>query len=297
MAALIPFGIDKETGKMREVSDVPRGRRCGCICPSCKAGLLAKQGSEKEWYFAHDAGAENRPDKKCDISFESACRLFIIDRLKDGQIPVITTPAVGNPAADKGRSRPVSTLEESVFVDSEEYGDVKTVIKGYTLEVFLDYSSRVRPGPPEKPDSTGVLAFPVELVRHRYLEVRGGARVLAGIVKDMFAEVGAGKFWLYHPAIQKAEPQQVIVEMPTPAIDSGLSVEISLNPVGGAYLGKPGGREAVVRIPPKRSEPRPVDQPGAYRCFGCGHQWAGGEVSGRTCPQCGSNKLSVFTPL
>lgn len=280
---------------MREVGDVPRGRRCGCICPSCKAGLVAKQGTEKEWHFAHDARAENRPDKKCDISFESACRLFIIDRLKEGQIPVISTPAVGSPVADKGRSRPVTKLEGLMFVDSEEYGDVKAVVKGYTLEIFLDYSSRMRPAPPEKPDSTGVLAFPVELVRRRYLEVRGGARVLAGIVKDMFAEVGAGKFWLYHPAIQKAEPQQVIVEMPTPVIGSRPLVGSSPNPAGG-YLGKSGGHEAVIRVPPKRSEPRSVDQPGSYRCFGCLHEWVGGEVSGRRCPQCGSNKLSVFKP-
>jgi len=282
---------------MREIGDVPRGRRCGCICPSCKAGLIARQGSEKAWYFAHDAWAENRPDKKCDISFESACRLFIIDRLKDGQIPVITTPAVGNLVADKGRSRPVTKLEGLVFVDSEEYGDVKAAVKGYTLEVFLDYSSRVRPCPPEKPDSTGVLAFSVELVRRRYLEVRGGARMLAGIVKDMFAEVGAAKFWLYHPAIQKAEPQKIIVEMPMPVIDSRPSVGSLNTLLGGGYLGKPGGSEAVARVPPKRIEPRPVDQPGTYLCFGCNNEWVGGEVSGRSCSQCGSNKLSVFKPL
>jgi|SRR5690554_340313 len=296
MAAVIPFGIDKKTGKMREVGDVPRGRRCGCICPSCRAGLIAKQGSEKEWYFAHDPSAENRPDKKCDISFESACRLFIIDRLKDGQIPVIMTPAVGNPVAGKGRSRPIAKLEGLVFVDSEEYGDVKAIIKGHTLEVFLDYSNRARPGPPGNPDSTGVLAFPVELVRRRYLEVRGGSRMLAGIVKGMFAEAGAAKFWLYHPAIQKAEPQKVTVEMPMPVIDSRPSAG-SLNTLCGGYLGKPGGSEAVARVPPKRIEPRPVDQLGTYRCFGCNHEWVGGEVSGRRCSQCGSNKLSVFKPL
>lgn len=297
MAALIPFGIDKETGRMREVGDVPRGRRCGCVCPCCKAGLVAKQGSEKEWHFAHDAKAENRPDKKCDISFESACRLFIIDRLKDGQIPVITTPAVGNPVAGKGRSRPVTKLEGLVFGDSEEYGDVKTVIKGYTLEVFLDYSSRVRPEPPEKPESTGVLAFPVEQVRHRYLEVRGGASVLAGIVKDMFAEAGAGKLWLYHPAIEKAEAEQVIADAPMDAIGSESSVGSSLYPAGGGYLSKPDDHESQVLAMPRRSKARPADQPGTYRCFACGHEWEGGDVSGRICPQCGSDRLSVFTPL
>ena len=297
MAALIPFGIDKETGRMREIGDVPRGRRCGCICPSCKAGLIARQGSDNEWHFAHDSKTESRPDKKCDISFESACRLFIIDLLKEGQIPVITTPVAGKIIANVGKSRPESRLEGLMFVDSEEYGDVKAVVKGYTLEVFLDYSSRVRPCPPERPDSTGVLAFPVEMVRRRYLEVRGGARVLAGIVRDIFSEAGAGKFWLYHPVVQKAGRQPVIVEMSAPVIDRGPSVGTSLNASGGRYLQESGEPEAVVWVQPKRGEPRPVDQPGTYRCVGCGHEWAGKEVSGRACPQCGSDKLSVFKPL
>lgn len=300
MSALIPFGIDKETRSIREVGDVPRGRKCGCICPSCKAGLVARKGSENEWHFAHDHRAEARPKKKCDISFESACRLFVIDLLKSGQIPMIATPAVGNSlAAGNGRYRPATQLEGLEFVDSQEYGDVKAEIKGYTLEVFIDYSSRVRPDAPGNPESTGVLAFPVDQVRNRYMAVRGGPRVLAGIVKDIFADVGTWKRWLHHPFIQKATPPSEMSKNRGSA--AGILTDEQVTRItwglgGQARSGRPPSFGSATQVVPIRREPRRADQKGAYKCYRCDHTWQGGESSGRVCPQCGSNRHSVFSP-
>jgi hypothetical protein len=216
---------------MREVSTVPRGRKCDCICPSCGASLVANQGSQKQWYFSHDPRAEYRPDTKCDSSFESACRLFIIDLLKSGSIPVIMTPALDQAAGvDKEQCRPPRPLEDLRFSDSNEYGDVNTELKSgdkkYTLEVFIDYPSRTRPESPKAPDSTGVLAFPVAEVRRRYLAANAGPQVLAGIVQAIFAEAGAGKRWLYHPLIRKADPAPKAPEIR--AAGSGILTEQQL---------------------------------------------------------------------
>lgn len=40
---LIPFGL--KDGKYYDVSEVERGRACGCICPSCKQVLVAKKAT------------------------------------------------------------------------------------------------------------------------------------------------------------------------------------------------------------------------------------------------------------
>lgn len=48
-------------GVTRYIGDVPRGHACGCYCLSCGSPLVAKQGEEKEWHFAHEAGQE-RPE-------------------------------------------------------------------------------------------------------------------------------------------------------------------------------------------------------------------------------------------
>lgn len=220
VAPLIPFGVDRETGRIVEVSDVPRGRSCGCICLSCGASLVANQGSQKQWHFSHDPRAEYRPNKTCESSFESTCRLFVIDRLKSGDILAIMTPALDEAAGvDKERRRSPKLRKDLQFTDSSEYGDVKAELrsgeKKYTLEVFIDYPGRTRPESPKAPDSTGVMSFSVEEVRRRCLAGSPGRQVLAEIVMAVFAEDGAGKKWLYHPLIRKPEPVPEPIEVRT----------------------------------------------------------------------------------
>ena len=303
MAALIPFAVDKETGAMREVGDVPRGRKCGCICPSCKAGLVARQGGENEWHFAHDYRAAQRPDRKCDISFESACRLFAIDLLKAGRIPLIKTPVLESVVVGSvARIRPGTSLVGLTFVDSQEYGDVKAEIEGYVLEVFMDYPGRVPPEEPERPETTGLLAFPVSLVKRRYQEVRGGPQVLAGIVAGIFSEAGGGKRWLYHPAVKIAyrlsgisEIQHSVKHIRSERVAlQGLEWTQRYEFISGVGLPlaiDPG------QVADRRDRDHGADPRGSYKCFRCRHCWQGGEVTGRTCPHCGSDRHSVFSPL
>ena len=46
---------------MRFVADVPRGLACGCFCRNCRAVLVARQGEENAWHFAHEQSQE-RPE-------------------------------------------------------------------------------------------------------------------------------------------------------------------------------------------------------------------------------------------
>jgi len=50
---LLPFAIRLSDSQLVSAADVPRGAACGCICPGCRNPLLAKQGTEREWHFAH----------------------------------------------------------------------------------------------------------------------------------------------------------------------------------------------------------------------------------------------------
>lgn len=40
----IPFGVREEVLKYVDVADVPKGRACACIFPSCKIPLIARKG-------------------------------------------------------------------------------------------------------------------------------------------------------------------------------------------------------------------------------------------------------------
>lgn len=76
---LIPFGLKND--RYYDVSEVERGRSCGCICPSCKQNLVAKKGDPEKMvhHFAHDKKAKDElVDKvECKFSFCVAARLVL----------------------------------------------------------------------------------------------------------------------------------------------------------------------------------------------------------------------------
>lgn len=51
---LLKYALEPATNKMMFVDRVPNGLKCGCICPSCKQTLSAKNGGKiREHHFAH----------------------------------------------------------------------------------------------------------------------------------------------------------------------------------------------------------------------------------------------------
>lgn len=82
--ALIPFGVHKESNRLVDVGSVAKGKACGCICPSCQTPLIARQGHEKEWHFAHRShDVHNETRKECDYSLPVSIRMMIRQPLND----------------------------------------------------------------------------------------------------------------------------------------------------------------------------------------------------------------------
>lgn len=78
MAAVMIMAYDA-LGEIRFVGDVTKGAGCGCFCPTCKSPLVAKQGNEYEWHFAHEASQE-RPE--CAVGAENLARSLGIEHLR-----------------------------------------------------------------------------------------------------------------------------------------------------------------------------------------------------------------------
>lgn len=79
------FAIAKD-GRIVSVDEVPRGQACECTCPSCHSPLIARQGEQRVWHFAHATGTD------CDGA-ESALHLAakaVIERTKGIAAPAIT---------------------------------------------------------------------------------------------------------------------------------------------------------------------------------------------------------------
>ena len=65
---VLSFAVD-EAGQMVSIRDAENGLGCKCMCPVCHGPLIARQGSIREWHFAHDSGVE------CDNAVETALHL------------------------------------------------------------------------------------------------------------------------------------------------------------------------------------------------------------------------------
>lgn len=86
----VPFGI--RDGEFVDVYQVPRGKACGCVCPECGKGLVAKQGEIVAHHFAHEA------DANCQYAAESflhAAAKSVLHRTKALSIPQVYC-SVGN---------------------------------------------------------------------------------------------------------------------------------------------------------------------------------------------------------
>lgn len=264
----IPFGLDKASGTIKEAGDVSRGRACGCVCLSCRQGLMAKKGDVIVWHFSHDQDAVDRPVRECEISFESCCRLYTIDLAMGGLIKGLRTPARRVRVQDI--LRPVCEAKQFLNVDyllSTRY-DLEARIPGGSIAIFLAYSGRGLPPKPEDPRQ-GLLAIDIERIRDMYATTPSGPGALRALITKVFTSDNPGKTWLYHPR-EKA----VIDAVPTPVCD-------------------PPPPEVTDPLTP--SSP-PPNRRGHFACLGCGHAWSGMENTDRRCGECGGSLLSRFTP-
>jgi len=63
----LPFGLKDDT--LIHISQAEQGIACGCVCPSCRATLVARKGSIKIHHFAHQNG------QPCQYAVETALHL------------------------------------------------------------------------------------------------------------------------------------------------------------------------------------------------------------------------------
>lgn len=81
----IPFAYELSTGNFVDVHEVANGAACGCICPSCSVPLVARQGSEKQWHFAHESrGTHEQAREECEYSVYVAIKLMARQLLAHG---------------------------------------------------------------------------------------------------------------------------------------------------------------------------------------------------------------------
>lgn len=76
---LVTYGIDRTSGELRNIEDVPSGLACNCICSKCGSVLEAHKGKVYRYHFQHHSVAE------CKGAFESQLHLLSKDIIKENK--------------------------------------------------------------------------------------------------------------------------------------------------------------------------------------------------------------------
>lgn len=285
----IPFGLNPATGEYVDVSDVPRGSASGCVCPSCRVPLQAKQGEVNRWHFAHESrGTYKLAADHCDFSIWTAMVLMArqeLSRADHFQTPdYLLTERVETDSGWQELSEVVTTGTLLSCSDPR----IETCFAGVTWDAILT-----------------VQGFSLCLVlTHRQkhfslLEVNDGGNVRHGVVSIDLVEVWddtlrrvddnamshrdafrrslleglVGKQWEHHPRAQRTRAglRARIAALPKPRTismrEAIATMTRHISPSSGSF-----------KSPPKRRN---------VRCFRCNTTWRDPKASSEACPGCG----------
>ncbi|MFX1767715.1 competence protein CoiA family protein [Paraburkholderia sacchari] len=84
------------------MSEVERGRACGCFCTACNGSVIAKKGKRNAWHFAHDAAGN------CATAAETALHRAIKQVIADGSVLAVPELTVEETATFDGYERSAS---------------------------------------------------------------------------------------------------------------------------------------------------------------------------------------------
>lgn len=206
-----------ESNQLVDVGSVPKGNNCGCICPSCQTPLVARQGNEKEWHFAHRSQkVHNETTKECEYSLPVSIRMMIRQLSEKGIDFRTPKYEVVLHYANQGYGilktfKHLVTDEKVVSLKDIQIGvnfsgvivDVVGFVNDVPLVIFVTYKDRQYPKELEKPDPPrcGIVRIAVEEISRKFKDEKKGRYIK--VLEDYLGNEVAGKHWIYHARQEK----------------------------------------------------------------------------------------------
>jgi hypothetical protein len=288
----IPFGLRESDESIVDVYAVKRGRACGCVCPSCRTPLIARQGEEKVWHFAHASrDVYDRTTQECDFSFYVSVRLMA--RQLIGSRLTLALPDYRNRVTqyveDLHQTRTLDYLvteARSVELEHVEvetwFADVAVDVKGkvgdFDFVVYLIHPGRAVPTELESLDGAkaGVIAIDLQGMAGALARVKEAGGTYAQALGEFLAKNIGSKRWVYHPrnAMMRQKAEAELAESVAREVDE-MRHRLS---VGKALPTQRGPLLAATKIKATRQV--------RCECLFCGSKWDGHDPGLNNCPKC-----------
>ncbi len=286
---LIPFGLSKKDGGFLDVSEVPRGKQCGCVCPSCRTPLIARQGKVREWYFAHASRSVFSATKKeCEYSFFVSVRMMARQIIGD-TLEIVLPKCEGRvqkhlvsyeqwvsetfTVADKQNISLADVEVEKSFmgVPVDLYGWIKEI----PFVIYFVHPGRDVPHELQAPENRkcGIVSISLTRFADMFQRTRDSEKSYREILYDYLVNDIESKKWVFHPryancklrARQALEQKSLLPATLEKRNKSGVKSEPNL------VLGEPTPQRLV-----------------RYRCVMCNVKWEALGPGPSACPKCNS---------
>ncbi|MDG9672089.1 competence protein CoiA family protein [Hahella sp. CR1] len=279
----IPFGLQVNSSKLVDVHEVPRGIHSGCICPSCRIELVARQGQKKTWHFAHFTKNKSEEEiTQCEYSFYVSVAMMARQLMDSVDACNIQLPLYERLVSVNGMSEWITITEsrevtlKDIFVSQQMYGvdfDVLGKVQGkkkmVPLGLQFEYPERridLIQVPVEKP--IGILAVDLTGLESLFWEEKDHSNTFKHVLKTFLLDKLEGKRWLFHPN-QNSEIRAAEKELQKKSPRNPLFSQV-------AYHNRTHTPYSTTRNAQQRT----------FTCAQCGHNYNFSASYGSRCPRC-----------
>lgn len=306
---LIPFALRERDLALVDVADGPAGIACGCICPSCKSPLIARQGRTKVWHFAHAARIDHHETEvPCDFSWPVSIRLMARQLIGHGL--TIALPAAEFPVYTDGLPRrppePVVTaalpqvLSTAKAICDTGHGPVQVDVIVPTpsgpLILYMTHAQRQAPIDLLAPVDPCAGVVEIKLSEfQRFLRKNQMERSPKAALRLFLEEDEGSKHWLFHPATDqlRSEERERRMGASLGRRFEGTQVNQARGPIS---RNRHFSSHPAMPPPHLATKPSMAPIPGdplLYICISCDAKWGAKTGPMRPCPFCGALEMST----
>ncbi len=203
-ALLLPFATRLSDGKFVSPDEVERGRACNCACPGCNVAVIAKQGTEKIWHFAHTKG--EKCAKGYEVSIHELAKQMLRQRM-ELLLPSLIAKISDVDAYGRLLEEQEPVLESCLIKldeckTAENLGGVNIdaigLLKGHKILIEVTVFHRLMPDKLARLVKTEIPSMQINLEQFKTRQV---TRDL--LEKAIFEDENIRE-WLYHPKLKIA---------------------------------------------------------------------------------------------